>query len=185
MGEEGHVMLLLAGDMGSDLRVGRTFRTPQYWPLAWKYCRVLCLPQANCDHWKSVHMPSCLQGLKLACIWHLMLLSSCRLDLTAQESWASRVIPQEFCASLFDPSRVLGVNGVMLQQVWGHFCRLLKVDPNYMRSASTTSNYRFRTSRLRYPGYQGRHSGGCQGLEGPARFLSRNCNHSSQVLAWG
>ena len=33
MGEEGHVMLLLAGDLGCDLRVGRTFRTPQY---AWK-----------------------------------------------------------------------------------------------------------------------------------------------------
>ena len=30
MGEEGHVMLLLAGDLGCDLRVGRTFRTPQY-----------------------------------------------------------------------------------------------------------------------------------------------------------
>ena len=29
MGEEGHVMLLLAGDLGCDLRVGRTFRTPQ------------------------------------------------------------------------------------------------------------------------------------------------------------
>ena len=34
MGEEGHVMLLLAGDMGSDLRVGRTFRTPQ--PEFWR-----------------------------------------------------------------------------------------------------------------------------------------------------
>ena len=32
MGEEGHVMLLLAGDLGCDLRVGRTFRTPQYSP---------------------------------------------------------------------------------------------------------------------------------------------------------
>ena len=30
MGEEGGVMLLLAGDLGCDLRVGRTFRTPQY-----------------------------------------------------------------------------------------------------------------------------------------------------------
>ena len=30
MGEEGHVMLLLAVDLGCDLRVGRTFRTPQY-----------------------------------------------------------------------------------------------------------------------------------------------------------
>ena len=29
MGEEGHVMLLLAGDLGCDLRLGRTFRTPQ------------------------------------------------------------------------------------------------------------------------------------------------------------
>ena len=29
MGEEGHVMLLLAGGLGCDLRVGRTFRTPQ------------------------------------------------------------------------------------------------------------------------------------------------------------
>ena len=29
MGEEGHVVLLLAGDLGCDLRVGRTFRTPQ------------------------------------------------------------------------------------------------------------------------------------------------------------
>ena len=29
MGEEGHVMLLLTGDLGCDLRVGRTFRTPQ------------------------------------------------------------------------------------------------------------------------------------------------------------
>ena len=29
MGEEGHIMMLFAGDMGSDLRVGRTFRTSQ------------------------------------------------------------------------------------------------------------------------------------------------------------
>ena len=29
MGEEGHVMLLLAVDLGCDLRVGRTFRTLQ------------------------------------------------------------------------------------------------------------------------------------------------------------
>ena len=31
MGEEEHVMLLLARDLGCDLRVGRTFRTPQYY----------------------------------------------------------------------------------------------------------------------------------------------------------
>ena len=29
MGEEGHIMLLLTRDLGCDLRVGRTFRTPQ------------------------------------------------------------------------------------------------------------------------------------------------------------
>ena len=34
MGEEGHVMLLLAGDLGCDLRAGRTFRTPQYGDLS-------------------------------------------------------------------------------------------------------------------------------------------------------
>ena len=30
MGEDGHIMLLLARDLGCNLRAGRTFRTPLY-----------------------------------------------------------------------------------------------------------------------------------------------------------